>query len=508
LTFSHRTAAFCGLLLVATPLATGCSSDDDGDPFAEPLSISAPVAAGGGLVFHDEAGERLLRITGVDKPAISSFDYDGEPDLRAPTPDGKTLLMLDRDAWKLTSSDVAAGKNTDYKLPSEFSGFVMAADSKAAVVYHAAGGTGVGSLVNTAEVGLIDLTAAPATDTNPRVATITGLSRAPLRAHISPEIEAGGKHRVAWIDAPSMIGVADCAPGGKVRTIVIPLVAGESSTIISPARTVARVTGSMLDLYVIAVGSNDVLHIGIDLAAATLGATLDQIASGAVPADIHVFEGKDGLRVLTTNSKSRDLAVLDPSTGTGTYVHLESLTDWIVPYQSKSGAPMALLWRDGVYDFHIVDLDAVKKKKGKAVKRVRLDQPINAVAAHGDRFLLTHAGHVDRGLSLYDAAAGKQTVFGGTGLVKSVLVAGDAVFALGNVNGATRVSRIDIKDLHGTSISLKNRAAQKLLPYGDTGVAAVGPGLGSWWLAVFGEGVLKADKGVWLEGFALEGALR
>lgn len=481
---------------------------DGGDPYATDLLLTTPAAAGGGLVFHDEGADRLVRVRGADAPAIDNFAYEGSPDVRGVTPDGKHLLLLDRTARSLAVADVEAKSTAPFALPAEFSGFLAAADSKALVVFHATGGAGVQSLINTAEVGLIDLSAPAKEGTNPLVATITGLSRAPLRAHISEPIDAAdGKHRVVWIDAPSMIGVADFGPAGKVRTKVIQLVAGDSKTLISPAKTVARADGSTLHLYVIATGSNDVLHISINLGTPDLDTVLDQIASGAEPSDIHVVDTAAGLRVLTTNIKSRDLALLDPSTGTGTYVSLESLTDRIVPFTGKDGAPMAMLWRPGVYDFHLVEIDKLKSKKGKAVERVRLDLAITNVLAAGDRFLFQHGSQVDRGLSVYDAAVGKQTVYGGTGGIQTMLRQKDAVFALGLVNGNSRISRIDLNDLHGTSIELKGRKAGLLLPFGDDGVVAGGPGLGGWWLAVFGSGELKADKGNWLEAFALHGVL-
>jgi len=481
----------------------GCS---DADPYDKPLALSAPVPVASGVIFHDSAAERLVTVRPADNDRIGSIAYDGSPKTQSATPDGKRLVLHDVQGRTLAIASPADEKATTYDLPAEFSANVVAPDSQAAVVYHG-GSTSAASLVNTAEVGLVDFLTAPG-ETNPRVATITGLARAPIRAHVSAEVEAAdGKHRVVWIDAQSMIGVADFAPGGKVRTLVIPLVAVDSKALITPRATVARGGGGKLELYVIAQGSNDVLHITMDLGQAKLGASLDQIASGADPVSLHVFEAKAGRRVLTANHTSRDVAILDPTTGTGTVVHLGTPTTKIVPFENAKGEPMALLWRSGLTDFHLVDLDRVAKKKGKAISRIHVDQPIRNVVAAGASFILQHDS-ADRGLSLYNTETGKQTVFGGTGTLSHVLKVGDAVFALGRAGGDSRISRISLNDLHPTSIALKNRTTTSLVPFGEAGVAAAGPGLGGWWLALFASGTLKAKDGAWLEGFVLEGVLQ
>lgn len=490
------------LLLILLSTAA-CS---DADPYARPLNISPPVEVNGALVFHDVSGEELIAVVDTGETnELRRTAYVGTPTQVNVSPDGKALVMLDVAARKLTTADPVGSKTRSVKLDSEFSGFVISDDSKAAAVYHADGGKGASSIVNTAEVALVDL---DQPEISARVATITGLSKAPMAAHVAPPVTLAGTHRLVWIDALSMIGVADFGPN-EVRTMVVPLVAADSGAQIVPLKVVALAGTSSVELYLIAKGSNDVVHITVDLAAGQLGAALDQIASGAEPSDIHVFTGKDGLRVLTVNRASRDLALLDPSTGTGTYVSLEDTVDTIVPFDGSDGKPRAVLWRkDGqLARLLVVELDDLAKKKGKAVKQVKVDQPILSMVTAGDRFLLEHASS-NNGLSLYDAGPGKLTAFAGTGAIVDQRLIGNQVFAIGDVpGGALRISWVEVSDtLHSDSITL-NHGASALMRYGDKGVALAGPGFGAWWLALFPGGDLKSKRARWLEGFALEGLL-
>jgi hypothetical protein len=306
-----------------------------------------------------------------------------------------------------------------------------------------------------------------------------------------------------WLEAQSSIGLADFSAQG-VRTAVVPLTANGNAAQVTPRASVARPVPGGVGLYVIADGVGDVLHLSIDLGGPAIGVSIDQVAAGADPFALHVFEqASGGLRVLTVNAGSSDLALLDPSTGTGFRIDLEMAATQILPFQGDDGKPHAVLWRPGAARLWVADLDDLTKKRGKALHSLQTDQAILDVQAHGTQLLLRHPSNT-AGLSLYEAKTGQVTVFQGTGHVldSGVLVVGAQAFVLGAVPSGSRVSRIDLTDLHGTSLSL-GRDPADLLRLGSQGIAVVSPGLGGWAIAAFPSGSLDAGKGQFLEGFAL-----
>ena len=326
-------------------LALAC---DSRDPFYSRSQEFqwAPVEMDGAVVFLDPALGRiaLLRTDGA-KVTPSFLPYEGEPRKVQVAPDGKTLVLLDADRSKLTSVHITDGAHADYPLPAAFTGMSLSGDGKSALLYHElASGSGT-AMVNAAEIAVADLTASAVEAKNPRAATIAGLSKPPVAAFVSPAVPVGDAvHRVAWIEATSVIGLADFGPDGAPRTAVVPLAPPDSEALITPFKRTAIAASGVLDLYLIATGSNDVIHLTVDLTGAKLAVSIDQIASGASPSDLYLFDGADGLRALAVNAGSRDLALLDPRTGTGTVVSLDKDADAILPFTTTAGSRRALLW--------------------------------------------------------------------------------------------------------------------------------------------------------------------
>ncbi len=495
-------------VVAASLVLCGCV---DQDP-AFRRTLSAPVAfeVDGALVAYDSAGRRFAVLRGgatgsvAAAVATSFIDWPHEAPRQGRSGDGKRLLVMDPADRILGAVDPATGKASAWKLPSEFTTLTPGPDGKHAVVWHVNGGAQASSLVNPAEVGLVDLDAPSLEKDNPRVATITGLSRPPIRAQISPEIvAANGKHRVVWVESVSMIGIADFGPSG-VRTLVVPLTPPESTVGIVPIKTVTRVDGATLHLYLIASNSNDVVHLSITVGGDKLGTSIDQLASGKGPTDILLFGAGTSLRVATLNATSKELAVLDPSSGAGTFVTLEQAATAFVPYTDADQHPWALMWLGSANSqwLQLVDLERVDKKKGKAIDVLKAELVVRAVVPTKTLFALRHSSGVT-GLSLLDPASGKLTSFAGTGLVQDMRVQGDSLFVHGRVGGSSAMSRIELTDLHGSSVNV-SPGGDKLLAFGDAGVALTGLGLGSFRVAVFAAGDLK-EAPTWLEGIFLNG---
>lgn len=486
--------------------ASGCIARDPA--VVTPLQLRAPVPLAGTLAVLDSSRHRLMRLHPGTVNAIAQDEQplDIVPEVEKITPDGKQVLWLNHALEKGKRRLAVLGPTGDAVttlLPAAFSGLTIAEDSHAVVAFHAASAA-QGGLVIAAELALVDLTASPLA---PRSTVIAGLATAPLNAHLSlPVTAADGVHRVAWIDAVSALGIADFGPAGT-RTLVVPLAAAGSSAAptatLVPTRTVARVEGAQLHLYLVANGSNDAVHVTLDLSQPQLAASLDQVASGPSPVDLAVIDAGAGLRLLTVHNGANQLAYLNPATGTGTTLTLTSASHHIEKYTGADGKLHALLWGENNPLLQRVDLEDIEKKKGKAIHDLSTPQGIVQVTAVGSQFLL-HRNSAE--LSVYDADQDRLTALTGTGQVKSVLTVGTTILVLGRVNVGMQLARIDVNKLSAESLDLQF-PAQSVHVWGANGIALWSPGDGSGALLVFPDGALDLDSAHLAEGFGLAGSL-
>ncbi len=483
-------------LLFATGLLLPACADRD-PKLDQPLQVRAPVEVGGSLLLLDTTRERIDVVGSTGHaPTLSHLAFAGQPTQQVRTADGARLLWLDTPARKVSVATPTWVRSQP--LGSPFSGLQLSDDGAYAVAWHTPQAS-ADALVNPAEVALLDAQGlAP-----PRAATITGLARQALAAHVSPPVDLpGGQHRLVWVDAPSMMGLADFGPTG-VRTAVVQLTASAATTDVTPRASVARVQPNGIDLYVVAQGTGDVLHLRIGLSTDQIDVSIDQIAAGTAPVDLHVYEQKSGgLRVLTANAGSHDVALLDPTTGTGFTVALDIAPAKILPFTDGTHN-WAAIWAPGYSSLSIADLDQLAKKKGKALSLVTTEQPIRGIVPAGARLLLLHDS-ATAGLSIYDAGTTQLTSFKGTGQVVDLRVVAGNAYLLGSTNGQSRISRISLSDLHGSSLTMAESGAG-LHTFGTSGIAISGQGLGGWWLATFPDGTLDASKANFLEGFTLSG---
>ncbi len=488
----------CSALFLGGP--PGCI---DGNPaFTRALHLSPPVEVGDALLFLDSGRHRVTRLhDSGGEIAQDATPLPVTPMAQVLTPDGKALLLLDAAFEKGHQKLAIFGATGDAELlqfNTAFSGLSLSEDSQTALAFHAPGAAQTG-LVIAAELALVDLAATPR---KVQTATIAGISTQPLAAYLTPPLTLpDGTHRLAWMETTSALGIADFGPKGT-RTLVVPLATAGAAAGIVPKRTLARVTGSSVNLYLIATGSNDAVHISIDLAGADLTVSLDQIASGPQPTDIALVDTTAGLRVLTLHAGAALVSLLDPTTGTGTSIALSTQSRHIQPYLGADGKPHALLWGDNLAVLQRVDIEDIEKKKGKAVHDVTATQGVSQVTALQNQFLLQHSGSQ---LSAYDAENDRMTALSGMGTVKSVRVLGGAMWVLGAVAGGMRLARIDLTNLTAQSMELSLQAGG-ITAWGQNGVALWAAGDGSGTLMALPTGALDTDSAKMLQGFALTGA--
>jgi hypothetical protein len=494
---------FSGFLAMAA-LASALPACIDGNAaFDARLHLSAPVEVGDSLVFLDSGRQRMTRLHSVDgEIAQDAAPFDLAPLAQVVTPDGKLLLLLDavfaKGHQRLGILGGTGGPDF-LQFNTAYSGLSVADDSQAVLAYHAPNAVQAG-LVIAAELSLVDLAANPR---SVQTATISGISTQPLAAHVSgPVTLADGVHRLAWLETVSALGIADFGGKGAARTLVIPLATAGVAANLVPKRTVARVEGSTVHLYLIASNSNDAVHISLDLSAPNMVVSLDQIASGPQPADIALVDTAAGLRILTVHAGAAQLSLLNPTTGTGTAVTLSTPSQHIQPYLGADGKPHALLWGDNNPVLQRVDIEDIDKKKGKAVHDVTAGAGVAHVTALQSRFLIQHNGAQ---LSAYDAENDRMTALSGMGSVKDVRVLTDAIWVLGSVQGGMRLARIDLANLSAQSMELTLQAAG-IRAWGANGVALWADDDGSGTLLALPTGALDLDTAKLVKGFALTGA--
>ncbi|MBI5611421.1 MAG: hypothetical protein HY902_21290, partial [Deltaproteobacteria bacterium] len=322
----------------------------------------------------------------------------------------------------------------------------------------------------------------------------------------------GGVHRLLWVEAPGRVGLCDFGPGGQARTAVVPLAADPLNTL-APIRSAVRVAGDKVDIYLLVDNLNDVIHIRVDLAATELDVSLDQIAAGADPADLHVFDTTAGLRVLVANVQAKSLSVLDPATGSGLEIPLDGVVRQFRVIPAPDGKARVLAWSpgSGLNFLYVVNLDDLAKKKGKAIERIAFDFPIVDLLPVAGKVLVRHQS-TSVGLSLLDVVGGTATQFKGTGNLIDLRAidgpSGATAWLLGSNGSDLRLSRIDLATLHGDSTPLHSTGqnlsvSAGLYRVGD-GLAVVGSGLAGLWAAWLPNQPIAAKNMVWFEGFALE----
>lgn len=489
---------------LALPFLSGCPQL----PTGIQSSHTSPLEVAGAIVFHNAPAKRLDIVTASGSQlSISHPKYSNTPELRHVTANGKLALLLDTDGRSLAIVD---GKTVrEIALPSEFAGINDSEDSSAAVLWHPPSGGVTTSIVNTDEIALVDLGPAAGT-TAVRVANLAGLGKAPLVAKATKELAgADGNHRLVWVEAAGRLGLIDFAPAGKVRTRVVPL-AADTQSAIAPIRSEVRTSATAVELYLLAATLNDLVHVHIDLAGAELSATVDQVAAGAVPLDFHLFDSKEGLRVLTANFAGKSLALLDPANGSGLEIPLETAVTRFLPVQGADGRPRLLAWNhlQGSARAYTIDVDDLIKKKGKAITKLTFNAAIGAIRTVAS-YAVVQLQSSSASLALLEVVSGKVTEFQGAGALIDLRVVvstgSTALWLLGTANSSSRLSRVDLVTLHAESLSLAATNPAMLVRLGDAGVAALGSGLGGFYVAAFPTGELNASKGQWLDGFALEG---
>lgn len=490
---------------LAAALLTGCPSPpSQADGFHQwPVSLASAV------LLRNTATNKidvLAQENGAVK--VSHLPFSGTVGQVDVARDGSKALFLQVEAKKLTIADAKTIK--DLPLPTQFGAMAAGTDPDTVALWHPAAAGQATILVNSDEVALAVLSQ-PAGPNNPQTLTLPALGHAPTKAWVSEVVQGqDGPHHLLIAEAPGRLGIADFGPGNTARAVVVPLTA-DPKLAVAPIKTILRPGAGVADLFLIPTGLNDMVHVHVDLGAPTLQASLDQVAAGSQPADLHVFDVKEGLRAVTVNLGSQSLALLDPASGTGLEIPLAARVTQLRPMKGADGVQRLLGWNPNQAIAYLVNLDDLPKKKGKAISAVDFGNSVLSVATTGDKALVRlNSGDVSA--ALLNAVTGNITEFQGVGDNPNLLVTsgpgGPKGFLLATVGQQMRLSRVDLTTLAGETLNLNIGDADNLLPLGGDGVVALGAGLGGYWALATPTGSLDAKKLQWFEGYGMAGLLQ
>jgi hypothetical protein len=388
------------------PLVSGCGQRDE--------AWDAPLGGGPEVSVHAMSGAAALVDVYADRVIFASPETEDSLALTqapidhgyaasVPTTGGDKLVVLTRgDVPRRRADDqgpsltvldtkVSPPSATRYDLADPLSGLAMDPRSEFALVYPS---TADSSFVqNPNELVLIKLTEPPSS-TNPVPTTLRSFGGRPEGFTFTPDLSLpGGKSRLLVVRTDRDVALIDLAAPEKPE-ITVKLSAGADSphpvgVAVSDgeaddpndARVAVRLEN---DSSVILL---DLLPTPADKAGTSPHAFLPApniIDVGGVPADIAFGKTDGGLRMLATVPSKSALVLVEPATGVATSValgapfdHLSIVTE--IVGETAKGSDVALLWSTQSPSVAFVALGSTVGKPYKAVERLSLDRPIEAV---------------------------------------------------------------------------------------------------------------------------------
>lgn len=459
------------MAVVGALLASGCP--ERADRYEDTLTLDAPVVARGVLVYPAGARRALLVVVPSTR-AIDVVHLSGRPAHVQTIGDGDRVLSLNSEAETLDVVDVPSRRVTTFEMASRFDSVVVSDDGRYAIASFA-GGTN-GGLSNAAEVAVFALEEAPSPD-NPTVRTVSSAGGVPTGIDVTPAFGADGR-RLALIRSANHLAAIDLtSPAGATRSI--PLAPAGSKVTVTPRHITFRARPDGLDTFVLASGLDDVIHLRFPDMSTDDGAplpSLNQFAVGSSPQRLATWERSDGtVFVLTVNSGSRDVALVDIESAVTTLLPLDSAADSLLLHETTGGTE-ALVWASGQTTAFRIALEAVPTLKSKAVTPLTLVNPVSSIrpVAGGDWLLVSHPAGGGATVTLVEADGTRVVPFTGGGAPEAVEVSADGnrVFLL-TWNGTRQLGVIDVSSGHPESVDIGGGGLRSMVRIPETNFLAV-----------------------------------
>ncbi len=347
-------------------------------------------------VFEARLGEEIISMRGGPAPeqATMLFIMTAPEDPRETTID-EALFRV----------DPLTGVTHEFAIGSVFGGMSFDPTQRYAVLYHQdSDTTSTGGLFNPNEVGVIDLTALPATD-NPRILSVGIGGRTIQGVHFMDELVVDGVTRqIVIFGADGMIKMIDLIDP-LASTVSVKLVNDDDPRSVVPIKVLERPGDDAHDplIFVLASESQDIYAISLVAHPEDepgFWATLNQYDGGSNPSDIAVVEDDDIPLLVVASSSGSLVTVVDVDTADMFSITLmDSPTRILV--REQEGSDEAVLYGDNLGRIYFLAVDDLATEKGSNLDDMIIpDGILESSVLDADRLMIIP--YYDTGLALLD----------------------------------------------------------------------------------------------------------
>lgn len=454
----------------------GCP--DAGAPPEE--TTLGPVVAGAELAMADlERSELVVLTTELGEAAdLRRVGLSEAPSALAALPDERAVLALSSEGASLDVVAMPEGTVDTYALGAPFEALSVAPDATAVMAWFP---PGAGSTVfhNGNEMAFVDLERGPGDEGAVTRRTLSSLGGAPTSVFVSPKV---GSRRYAFVLSAGHVAVLDLTrPATRERSV--PLVSLNAPTARTPVSVEFGVdSGGTLWGVVTTQEAYSAYALRVAEAAPTepeeppFDVTLNQLAGFSPGGDVALVTLPDGRLVAFMVSPVQGSATLtELSSGASKSLSLGAGVNRLETYEDLEGRPVAVAFRAGATEFHVVDLAAIETKKDKSFRtRFAYDAIDSLLPVPGTALFFAFHPSTSRAVSVIDADTDRITPFEQTGFVRQVVL--DE--SLGRVYLLTRLASVDylvsvqLDNLHPQRATIHDGAERILLsPSGQTVIA-------------------------------------
>ncbi len=394
------------LIIVALAAAlTAAACGGRAELWSTELKVLGPYKVGTTAVWIDTTRGKLFALyPGNGSPEVKSARVKRNAVFVMASPDNKALLMLSAgvDALRkeqtpekpgLSKISFSGGPKVEqfYPMTGALNRLAVSADGRHAVGFNVSTSGGDGVFRNPNEIAIIDLSAAPASGTNPRMRTLRSFGNNPVGVTMSPEMmvpaSGGSKRTLAVVLADNQLNLLDMSHPERAE-ITVPLTTLGSSASVQPREVLfSTATGS---IFVRATGAQDLY--ALQLVGKTATGTkqndylpvINQPGSGKTTRDM-VLVTDGGKDLILTANASKDLSLIEAATSRASVITVGDEVDTILTLPPKAPT-IALIYSRAapVARMHFLTLKDLGKNLGKNLTSRTLNRAVHQVVASAD----------------------------------------------------------------------------------------------------------------------------
>lgn len=479
-----RSLSLMAAMTVVVSMA-GCGGR--ADLWSQELKLLGPYKVGDNAVWVDTTRGLLFALDpGNGSPKVRSVKTKRNATYVLPSPTGKELLILSDgvDAVRKEQTPEKPGLSQVnfkdgpkvarfYPMTAPMNRLTVSADGRHAVAFNANTTGSSGVFRNPNEIAVIDLSADPASGTNPRMRTLRSFGTNPVGVTLSPEmtvpVTTGAKRTLAVVLADNQLNLLDLSHPERGE-ITVPLTTLGSSTLVQPKEVLfSTATGS---IFVRASGAQDLYALQLVGKTATgkqndFLPIINQPGSGKTTNDM-VLVNDGGKDLILTANASKDLSLIEASTSQASVITLGEPVDTILALPPKNPTVALIYSRSSPQArIHFLTLKDLSQNLSKNLASRTLNQPVHQVVSSEDgKYAMVVHNHTRTVISVLDMGQ-HHTISPIQGQV--ALNSYDftsSPYLVGASPGLKQLGLLDLTNLHPRNLRLDS-TPQKVLALGD-----------------------------------------